>query len=97
MFLESLERLEGIKAEKVADVVFEIVTGLAPQLPSREVHHLRTGSGGDDPVRIRDDGAIAWRASLQVNTPSARRIHYWVLPSGQIELARVATHDDFNI
>lgn len=97
VFLESLERLEGIKAEKVADVVFEIVTGLAPQLPSREVHHLRTGSGGDDPVRTRDDGAIAWRASLQVNTPSARRIHYWVLPSGQIELARVATHDDFNI
>lgn len=96
-FLESLERLEGIKAEKVADVVFEIVTGLAPQLPSREVHHLRTGSGGDDPVRVRDDGAIAWRASLQVNTPSARRIHYWVLPSGQFELARVATHDDFNI
>lgn len=96
-FVESLERLEGIKAEKVADVVFEIVTGLAPQLPSREVHHLRTGSGGDDPVRVRDDGAVAWRASLQVNTPSARRIHYWVLPSGQIELARVATHDDFDI
>ncbi len=96
-FLESLERLEGIKLEKVADVAFEIVTGLAPQLPSREIHHLRTGSGGDDPVRVRDDGAIAWRASLQVNTPSARRIHYWVLPSGQIELARVATHDDFEI
>jgi hypothetical protein len=96
-FLESLERLEGIRAEKVADVVFEIVTGLAPQLPSREVHQLRTGSGGDDPVRVRDDGAVAWRASLQVNTPSARRIHYWVLPSGQIELARVATHDDFDI
>lgn len=96
-FLESLERLEGIKVEKVADVVFEIVTGLARQLPGREVHHLRTGSGGDDPVRIRDDGAVAWRASLQVNTPSARRIHYWVLPSGRVDLARVSTHDDFTI
>ena len=96
-FLESLDRLEGIKVEKVADVVFEIVTGLARQLPSREVHHLRTGSGGDDPVRIRDDGAVAWRASLQVNTPSARRIHYWVLPSGRVDLARVSTHDDFTI
>ena len=96
-FLESLERLEGIKVEKVADVVFEIVTGLARQLPSREVHRLRTGSGGDDPVRIRDDGAVAWRASLQVNTPSARRIHYWVLPSGRVDLARVSTHDDFTI
>lgn len=95
-FLDSLDKLEGIKEEKVADVVFEIVTGLAPQIPSREVHHLRTGPGGEDPVRIRDDGAIAWRASLQVKTPSARRIHYWVRPSGQIEVARVATHDDFD-
>jgi hypothetical protein len=94
-FLDSLDRLEGIKKEKVADVVFEIVTGLAPQIPSREVHHLRTGPGGEDPARIRDDGAIAWRASLQVKTPSARRIHYWVLSNGQIEIARVATHDDF--
>lgn len=94
-FLDSLAKLEGIKAAKVADVVFEIVTGLANQNPSREVHRLRTGPGGDDPVRIREDGALAWRASLQVKTPSARRIHYWILPTGQIELARVATHDDF--
>jgi hypothetical protein len=96
-FLDSLERLEGIKEAKVADVVFEIVTGLAAQLPSREVHHLRTGPGGDDPVRVREDGAVAWRASLQINTPSARRIHYWVLPGSPIEFARVATHDDFEI
>lgn len=95
-FLDSLDRLEGIKPEKVADVAFEIVTGLAPSVPSREVHRLRTGLGGDDPVRVRKDGAAAWRASLQVNTPSARRIHYWVLPNGQVEFARVATHDDYD-
>lgn len=94
-FLDSLQRLEGIKVEKVADVVFEIVTGLAPQNPSREVHRLRTGMGGEDAVRVREDGAIAWRASLQVRTPSARRIHYWVPPKGGIEFARVTTHDDF--
>lgn len=96
-FVDSLDRLEGIKVEKVADVVFEIVTGLAPQLPSREIHRLRTGPGGDDPVRVREDGAVAWRASLQINTPSARRIHYWVLPDGRIELGRVTTHDDFDL
>lgn len=94
-FLGSLDKLEGIKKVKVADVVFEIVTGLAPQIPGREVHHLRTGTGGDNPIRKRDDGAMAWRASLQVKSPSARRIHYWVLTNGQIELAQVATHDDF--
>lgn len=97
-FLDSLERLEGIKLVKVADVAFEIVTGLAAENASREVHRLRTGPGGDDPVRTRDaDGAKAWRASLQVKSPSARRIHYWVLPDGQIELARVTTHDDMEI
>lgn len=96
-FLDSLRRLEGIKPEKVADVVFEVVTRLAPQVPSREVHHLRTGPGGEDPVRDRDDGAVAWRAGRQVNTPSARRRHYWVLPKGDVELGRVSTHDDFDI
>ena len=95
-FLASLDKLEGIKDEKVADVVVEIVTGLAPQIPGREVHHLRSGPGGDDPVRVRVDGAVAWRASLQVKSPSARRIHYWVLSAGGIELARVTTHDDFD-
>lgn len=96
-FLESLRRLEGIKTEKVADVAFEIVTGLAPRVPGREVHRLRTGTGGDDPIRTRADGAVAWRASLQVNSPSARRIHYWVLSTGTIELACVATHDSFEV
>lgn len=85
-FLGSLDKLEGIKKEKVADVVFEIVTGLAPQIPSREVHHLRTGTGGDNPIRKRDDGAVAWRASLQVKTPSARRIHLG--PSERTDRAR---------
>ena len=84
-----------LQGTDLADVVFEIVTGLAPQIPGREVHHFRTGTGGDNPIRKRDDGAMAWRASLQVKSPSARRIHYWVLANGQIELAQVATHDDF--
>jgi hypothetical protein len=96
-FLPSLDKLEGVNADKVADVVFEIVTGLAPQILGREVHRLRAGSGGDDPIRTREDGATAWRASLQVRTPAARRINYWALPNGQIELARVATHDDFSL
>ncbi len=95
-FLDTVRLLEGISSEKVADVVVEIMTGLAPSIAGREVHQLRTGSGGGDPVRTRSDGAVAWRASLQVNTPSARRIHYWRLPD-HVELACVATHDSFEI
>jgi exosome complex RNA-binding protein Csl4 len=93
-FLDSLDHLEGISEAKVADVVFEVLTGLAAQMPSRELHRLRTGNGGDDPARIRDDGAVAWRASLQVKTPSARRLHFWVLPDGTNEFAKVGVHDD---
>lgn len=96
-FLESFESLEGIKPEKVADVVVEIVTGRAPEIEGRKVHRLRSGSGGSDPYRVRDDGAVAWRASLQVNTASARRIHYWVLPDGRYELNNVAIHDDIGM
>lgn len=87
--------MSGVTETKVADAVFEIVTGLAPQLNGREVHRLRSGMGGDDPIRTRADGAVAWRASLQVKTASARRIHYWALPNQRIELARIALHDDY--
>ncbi|MFZ2481912.1 MAG: hypothetical protein WAZ15_09330 [Propioniciclava sp.] len=96
-FLASLDEVSGVTETKVADAVFEIVTGLAPQLNGREVHRLRSGMGGDDPIRTRADGAVAWRASLQVKTASARRIHYWALPNQRIELARIALHDDYDI
>jgi hypothetical protein len=94
-FLESLETLQGISREKVADVVVEIATGIASELAGREVHRLREGAGGDDRILVRDDGAVCWRASLQVGTSSARRIHYWLLPGGSIEFSRVTVHDDF--
>jgi exosome complex RNA-binding protein Csl4 len=96
-FLDSLAELEGVKVEKVADVVFEVVTGRAPQIAGREVHRLRAGAGGEDQVRVRADRAVAWRASLQVKTASARRLHYWELPDGRFELARVTVHDDYDI
>ena len=95
-FLDSLKNLQGISEEKVADVVFEIVTGLANELDSRDVHRLRIGASGASREVTRDDGAVCWRASLQVATSGARRIHYWVLPGGTIELSRVTIHDDFN-
>lgn len=37
-FLESLDNLQGISREKVADVVVEIATGIANELAGREVH-----------------------------------------------------------
>jgi hypothetical protein len=65
------------------------------EVAGREAHQLRTGTGGDDPYRTRVDGATCWRVSLQVRSPSARRLHYWQLNDGSIELASIRLHDDF--
>jgi hypothetical protein len=94
-FLESLESIQGISREKVADVVVEIATGIASELTGREVHRLRESAAGDARHVTREDGAVCWRASLQVGTSSARRIHYWLQPGGSIEFSRVTIHDDF--
>lgn len=93
-FLPSLTDLEGVSRDRVVWTLVMVLTGLAPEMNGLQVHRLRTGSGGDDPVRQRDDGAACWRVSLQVNTPSARRLHYWKLPGGAYELSRVVLHDD---
>ncbi len=93
-FLDSLAALEGVSQQKVLDVVVEVLTGLAKDLPGRDLHRLRTGEGGNVPFRTREDGAVCWRAALQRETASARRLHYWELPGGTIELSRVVAHDD---
>lgn len=93
-FLASLEAVEGIERSKVVDVVVDVLTGLVEQLPGRELHQLRQGSGGGDPPVIREDGATCWRVALQRNTPAARRLHYWRRTGGDVELSRVVTHDD---
>ena len=93
-FLDSLTGVEGVSRDRVVWTLVMVLTGLAPEMNGLQVHRLRTGSGGDDPIRQRDDGAACWRVSLQVNTPSARRLHYWKLPGGTYELSRVVVHDD---
>ncbi|MEU4365415.1 hypothetical protein [Promicromonospora sp. NPDC023987] len=93
-FLASLADVEGVSRDRVVWTLVMVLTGHAPEMNGLQVHRLRTGSGGDDPVRQRDDGAACWRVSLQVNTPSARRLHYWRLPGGAYELSRVVVHDD---
>lgn len=96
-FAASLDNLEGVSRERVMQVCAEVVSGRAADRPGLQVHALRSTDGGGSGQRIRHDGARAYRASLQVRTAAARRLHYWVLPDGRIELAKVAYHDDFTI
>lgn len=92
-FLESLT-LEGVSRRKVLETVVHVLTGRAPDIPGLQLHRLRASSGGGSPQAVRDDGATCFRLSLQVNTSSARRLHFWKLPDGTVELSRVVLHDD---
>ncbi|GGU09477.1 hypothetical protein [Nocardioides albus] len=93
-FLDSVDALEGIATDKIADVVMEVLTGLAEQSTGRELHQLRTSVGGNSAPQSRPDGAVCYRVSMQIHTPSARRLHFWKCPDGTIELSRVVVHDD---
>jgi hypothetical protein len=99
-FLGRLRDLDGISVEKVVEVCAQVASGRAHELAGRETHELHEGEGGS-PARVRaGDGAKAWRCSLQDNTASARRLHWWEIPGRNgktIEFASVAVHDDFSI
>jgi hypothetical protein len=96
-FLASVDGLAGISIEKIADVVFEIVTGRADHSTGRDLHQLRESETGNAPyVRRPADGATCWRAALQRGTPQARRLHFWRLANGEVELSRVVKHDDMH-
>lgn len=96
-FAASLDRVEGISRDRVVEVCADVACRRAPDRPGLEVHALRSSDKGGAPQRVRDDGAKAYRASLQVHTPAARRLHYWELADGGVELAKIVYHDDFSI
>jgi hypothetical protein len=92
-FAGSLDKLDESQIAKTFKCVVDVLTDLSRQMPARRVHPLRANVGPDSAV-TRLDGAVCYRASLEAQTASARRLHYWKLPSGRIELSRVVTHDD---
>lgn len=90
--VHTLTRAGGIKREKIVDVSAEVVSELARENSSRNVRPWNDGANG--PQIIRGDGATCWRVNLQTNSASARRLKYWKLPDGTIELDSVGVHDD---
>lgn len=96
-FLESLRRVEGVSLERVHVVCAEVAGGRAQQRNGLAVHPLRATDTSGSPQRQREDGALAFRASLQSRTSAARRLHFWRLPDGGVELAKIGYHDDFSM
>ena len=94
-FFDTLRSVQGVARSKVVRVVVHILTGRDTELASRELHQLRTGTGGDDAPVVRAGGETCWRVSLQTRTPAARRLHYWMCTDGSIELSSIRVHDDF--
>lgn len=93
-FAESMSSLDDGQFDKAMKCVVDVLTDRAKDLASRDLHRLRTGDGGSDAPRVRvEDGAVAWRAAVEINVASARRLHYWAV-GNQIELSQVAVHDD---
>lgn len=92
-FASSLAALDEGQFDKCVRTVLDVVTGRARNNGSRRVHPLRTGDGAEDRDVVRADGARCFRASIENGTPAARRLHYWQLADGRVELSRVVTHD----
>ncbi|MDI3212178.1 hypothetical protein [Arthrobacter sp. AL12] len=84
----------GVQAKALKAVV-EVLTGAAERNAAREVHALRATTGADTAQRVREDGSKCFRAAIEQSVASARRLHFWRLPDGSIELSRVVVHDDF--
>ena len=91
-FLTRLDMLQGIPRHKVLDVVVDVLCDRAKDIPARELHPWLVKRSGTQ--EERHDGAKAWRVSLQVRSSSARRLKYWRLADGRIELDSVGVHDD---
>lgn len=94
-FIESLDKMVqsgGIKREKLIDVCTDIICDQAKDNPSRVPKPWTDGAHG--PQITRADGAKMMRVRAQSGTAAARRIRYWQLRTGAIELDEVLTHTE---
>lgn len=89
-FFLSLEDVD-VPLGKVLRCMVNVLCGRSDR---RSAHRLRTGSGGDDPVRRTAAGDIIWRAYVEVGSPQAARLHYARDASGCITFFSVRNHDD---
>ncbi|MEM9382590.1 MAG: hypothetical protein AAGB93_21740, partial [Planctomycetota bacterium] len=87
---------------EIVEVAAQVASGRAEDLAGREVEPL--GKSGPTTRRYArkraSDDARAWRCSLQMRSPGARRLLWWEIPAEDgvaFEFASVALHDDHEI
>lgn len=96
-FLESLITLDPADRPRVLGAVADVLTRHVWESHSRAPKQFRETGAGNSPARVRDDGAVAWRCSVQRNSPAARRLMWWELTDGTVELGKAAVHDDYTL
>lgn len=94
-FADTFLKLDDNGMEKAIRAATHIVTTRRAAENMFEAHALREGDESSKPEVVRADGATAQRAYIESHTPQSRRLHYWKLRDGSIELSRVGLHDDF--
>lgn len=97
-FLPSLESLgTGYRAKTIK--ACRAIVGRDPSLLGKvRDHPLGDGRRSTGQARRSSCGrGEARRAAIENSAPSARRVHYWLLDDGSIELASVNVHDDLSI
>jgi hypothetical protein len=95
-FMVSVDRLVlagGISREKILEVCVDVLSGRARDRSVRAVKEWLASKNGQPLVRP-SDGARAMRARLQNFSHGARRLKYWCLAGGVVELDSVGVHDD---
>ena len=90
-FASSLGKLDAGQLTKALKCVVDVLCDLARD--SRALHPLRPSIVSTTGI-TRGDSAICWRAAVEQKAASARRLHFWKLADGTIELSRVVTHED---
>lgn len=93
-FFESIMggKLDEDEVRKLVRVVLDLVTGRNAVEHKHVFHAMQEGLGGGQ--RVRSDGALCWRMHLENGQPQAKRLHYWQLRNGLVELGWVANHDE---
>jgi hypothetical protein len=82
-----------LQIRKVIRGLAELVSGRREETYSPESHALTDG-GTSQRMRGKDR---AMRLYIEENTASARRLHYWILDSGGVELSNLVLHDTYEI
>jgi hypothetical protein len=93
-FGESLTELKDSQLRRTFKLIVHLATGRNAAEGIVEVHPLRTADQRDAAPHIRADGAVCLRAYVEEGVPQSRRLHYWKVKDGLVELSRVVLHDD---